>query len=105
MKASLTVVCFFVLPSRPHADHVCGPWRATVWDTEQFPGLPGNEVNRDQAFLPSVLVTVISLRGLRTALGGMRPWKLERESSLLLQARLHRMPPQKQAGVYTNPRS
>lgn len=38
------VVCFFVLRSRPDPDHMRRPWHAAVRDTEQFPGLPGNEV-------------------------------------------------------------
>lgn len=70
-------VVSFVLQSRPNADHVCRPRHATVWDTEQFPGLPGNEVYQGRVFLPPVLPVTISLRGP----GGLPrscPWKLEK---------------------------
>ena len=63
------VVCFPVLQSRPNTDHVCRPRHAAVRDTEQFPGIPGNEVSQYQAFLPQSLPSTVSLRGL-----GDLPW-------------------------------
>lgn len=30
--------------SRSHADHMCRSWDAAVWNTEQLPRLPGNDL-------------------------------------------------------------
>lgn len=86
------VVCFFVLRSRPNADHVRGPRHAAVWDTEQFPGLPGKGVGQDQAsgLLPLPVTVGLgapgTLRG--TALVGARPWELEEKGALPVGAEL-----------------
>lgn len=58
-------VCFSVLQPRPNADHVCRPRCAAVRDTEQFPGIPGNEISQDLAFLPPVPVYHCQPQGLR----------------------------------------
>lgn len=53
------VVCL-CLQSRPNADHMCRPRHATVWDPEQFPGLPGNEISQGRAFCLLSLYLVVN---------------------------------------------